>query len=173
MFALKTLTTKTFKKPSLRRALHRKGTLKNSFLNVIRKTSIHPRILSKKAIFYRGIAERTDVQTKTSPLYQYHTDGKRVFTRKEVALHNSETDGWIVISNKVYNVTTWLEFHPGGAHVLKDKLGQEATEEFLTRGHSWQARDIMQTFHIGWCFEKPRYNTLDGVADQTDDVFKV
>ena len=46
----------------------------------------------------------------------------------EIEKHNSSNDAWIVIANKVYDVTTWLDNHPGGWQVLLDFAGKDATE---------------------------------------------
>lgn len=43
------------------------------------------------------------------------TDGqlKRV-TMSEVRQHKTEDDAWMVYRGKVYNITPYIEFHPGG-----------------------------------------------------------
>jgi hypothetical protein len=44
--------------------------------------------------------------------------GKRVFTRGEVARHNTDEDLWVIINGRVYDLTVWLNFHPGGRDPL-------------------------------------------------------
>jgi cytochrome b involved in lipid metabolism len=50
---------------------------------------------------------------------------------------------------KVYNVTSYLDDHPGGAEVLLDVGGQDADEFFEDIGHSKDARDELATHVVG------------------------
>jgi len=54
------------------------------------------------------------------------------FTREEVAKHNKDTDLWIIIDGKVFDVTRFKDIHPGGSSVFfeEDIAGQDATETF-------------------------------------------
>ncbi|VDO61320.1 unnamed protein product [Schistosoma curassoni] len=51
----------------------------------------------------------------------------------EVKKHQSLKDRWIVIDNKVYDVSSWQNRHPGGRKVIGHYAGQDATyaEKFL------------------------------------------
>ncbi|KDN52180.1 peroxisomal acyl-CoA-dehydrogenase [Tilletiaria anomala UBC 951] len=55
------------------------------------------------------------------------------YTRDEVAKHNKKGDCWIIIDAQVYNVSKFVELHPGGESVFYDEdvAGQEATETFF------------------------------------------
>jgi len=46
---------------------------------------------------------------------------------KKVKKHNRREDAWMVLNNKVYDVTTYIPFHPGGAKILAG-VGRDATE---------------------------------------------
>lgn len=48
----------------------------------------------------------------------------------EVAQHKSADSCWIVLHNKVYDVTAFLDRHPGGRNILLRQGGADATSEF-------------------------------------------
>merc|ERR1739848_649719 len=67
----------------------------------------------------------------------------------EVATHNRKSSCWVIIHNKVYDITEFLVQHPGGEEVLLDVGGQEASEAFEDVGHSNDARDMLADYEIG------------------------
>lgn len=73
----------------------------------------------------------------------------KVYSLDEVSSHNSASSLWIVIDDKVYDVTKFLLEHPGGEEVILDVGGQEATEAFNDVGHSADAREMMKEYLIG------------------------
>ncbi|XP_030547733.1 cytochrome b5-like isoform X2 [Rhodamnia argentea] len=75
-------------------------------------------------------------------------DGK-VYTLSEVSEHNTTKDCWLVIEGKVYDVTKFMEDHPGGDEVLLSSTGKDATDDFEDVGHSSSARAMMDDFYIG------------------------
>ncbi|KAI2626254.1 ferredoxin reductase-like protein [Xylaria nigripes] len=71
------------------------------------------------------------------------------YTLKEVAAHNTPGDLWMVIHGNVYNVTEYLEDHPGGADVFLEAAGKDATEGYDNAGHSEDADVIMASYRVG------------------------
>ncbi|KAF3334259.1 cytochrome b5-like protein [Carex littledalei] len=73
----------------------------------------------------------------------------KVFTLGEVAKHNTSKDCWLVIGGKVYDVTKFLEDHPGGDDVLISSTAKDATDDFEDVGHSTTARSMMDEYYVG------------------------
>ncbi|KAJ4149937.1 hypothetical protein LMH87_010709 [Akanthomyces muscarius] len=71
------------------------------------------------------------------------------YDSRQVAEHKVASDAWMTINGKVYDVTKYLEDHPGGSEVLAEAAGTDATEAFDNAGHSEDAYDIMETFQVG------------------------
>lgn len=55
----------------------------------------------------------------------------KTVTRAEVAKHNTPEDAWMIVYDKVYNVTKFAPMHPGGKNILLAYAGQDATEVFF------------------------------------------
>ncbi|KAI9736528.1 MAG: hypothetical protein M1818_006039 [Claussenomyces sp. TS43310] len=70
-------------------------------------------------------------------------------TYGQVASHSSKKDLYVVIHDKVYDVTKFIDEHPGGEEVLTDVGGQDATEAFEDVGHSDEARELLSGLAIG------------------------
>uniref|UniRef100_A0A2N9IUW5 Cytochrome b5 heme-binding domain-containing protein n=1 Tax=Fagus sylvatica TaxID=28930 RepID=A0A2N9IUW5_FAGSY len=73
----------------------------------------------------------------------------KVHVFEDVAKHNKTKDCWLVISGKVYDVTPFMEDHPGGDEVLLSGTGKDATNDFEDVGHSDSAREMMEKYYIG------------------------
>uniref|UniRef100_A0AAA9SY44 Cytochrome b5 n=3 Tax=Bos TaxID=9903 RepID=A0AAA9SY44_BOVIN len=68
---------------------------------------------------------------------------------EEVAKRNSPKDIWLVIHGRVYDVSRFLDEHPGGEEVLMEQAGGDATESFEDVGHSSDAREMLKQYYIG------------------------
>jgi cytochrome b involved in lipid metabolism len=52
------------------------------------------------------------------------------YTLEQVTEHNKQDDTWVIINNKVYDVSSFVEKHPGGPDKILNVAGQEVTEKF-------------------------------------------
>merc|ERR1712070_1155502 len=56
--------------------------------------------------------------------------GGKSFTKDEVATHNSKSSCWVILHDRVLDVTDFLKDHPGGELAILTFAGKDATEEF-------------------------------------------
>ncbi|KAL3653682.1 Cytochrome b5 isoform E [Castilleja foliolosa] len=77
------------------------------------------------------------------------TSDPKVHVFEEVANHNKAKDCWLIISGKVYDVTPFMDDHPGGDEVMLSATGKDATNDFEDVGHSDSARDMLVKYYIG------------------------
>jgi len=52
------------------------------------------------------------------------------YTREEVAKHCSLNDFWCILHGKVYDLTAYIDYHPGGPETLLPYAGQDITGPF-------------------------------------------
>jgi cytochrome b involved in lipid metabolism len=73
------------------------------------------------------------------------------FQKEEIIKHNKENDCWLIIDNKVYDVTSFLEDHPGikkikfkkgGKNILLKEGGKDVSEIF----HSLHSKNVLPKF---------------------------
>jgi cytochrome b involved in lipid metabolism len=72
------------------------------------------------------------------------------YTLADVAAHNTQADCWTLVFDKVYNITTYIRNHPGGASSISKICGKDGTSIFDNKhgGSSSQAL-ILSTYKIG------------------------
>ncbi|MBW0531572.1 hypothetical protein O181_071287 [Austropuccinia psidii MF-1] len=74
----------------------------------------------------------------------------RRITRTELSQHKTKDDAWSSFHGKVYNITSYLNFHPGGPRELMRVAGKDGTELFM-KTHAWISVDSMlDTCMIGF-----------------------
>merc|ERR1719455_45888 len=56
--------------------------------------------------------------------------GGKSFTKEDVATHNSKSSCWVILNDRVLDVTEFLKDHPGGELAILTFAGKDATEEF-------------------------------------------
>jgi cytochrome b involved in lipid metabolism len=78
------------------------------------------------------------------------TNTEATYTLADVAIHNTQADCWTLVFDKVYNITTYIRNHPGGASSISKICGKDGTAIFDNKhgGSSSQAL-ILSTYKIG------------------------
>ncbi|KAH8270907.1 hypothetical protein KR018_012583 [Drosophila ironensis] len=84
------------------------------------------------------------------------TGGKVVpVTRHELGQHNRVSDAWMAIRGRVFNVTRYMDFHPGGVDELMRGVGRDATKLF-DEVHAWvNYPQLLGKCYIGPLKENP------------------
>jgi len=73
----------------------------------------------------------------------------KFITLSELRENATKQSLWVLLHGKVYNVTKFVEEHPGGDEVIMAEAGQDATEAFEDVGHSDEARGHLPGLFIG------------------------
>ena len=71
------------------------------------------------------------------------------YTYQEISKHNKDDDCWIIINNEVYNVTKFLDEHPGGKKAIMLYGGKDATEEYEMIHRPDILKKYGKEYHIG------------------------
>ena len=68
-----------------------------------------------------------------------------------MAAHRSMNDCWIIVHGKVYDVTQFIQQHPGGSRVFMDwaGTGKDSAKEFDYAMHGAVAMNKMKQYYIG------------------------
>ena len=91
-----------------------------------------------------------------------------IISLDEVALHCYPQDAWMVIYDKVYDVTEFLHEHPGGFDIMNEYIGYDASLAFRSVGHSEDAVTMLEDYLIGELPENERmYLKTGGESDDT------
>lgn len=72
------------------------------------------------------------------------------YTWEEVAQHNTESSCWVYIGNQVYDITSWLDRHPGGKEILLLTAGRDISDLFVTyHPFTDKAAAVISKYQIG------------------------
>lgn len=86
-------------------------------------------------------SEATDTETDTE---------SASYTMSEVESHDSQDDCWAVVRGEVYDLTDWVNAHPGGASAIARMCGTDGTSAFEGQHGGWeQAESTLAGFKIG------------------------
>ena len=75
--------------------------------------------------------------------------GEAVYTLDDVAQHATREDCWIAVGDGVYDVTEFMEIHPGGIGMLKMVAGKDATQHFQEMHRPEILTTIGASYRIG------------------------
>jgi cytochrome b involved in lipid metabolism len=100
------------------------------------------------------VAEAAPITSDVSPAPSGTTggtaSGQLALSAQEVSKHNSASDCWSVVNGNVYNLTSYIQRHPGGQSALKNICGKDGSTAFSNQ-HNNQGKpnNVLQGFLIG------------------------
>jgi len=72
------------------------------------------------------------------------------YSLADVTIHAADSDCWTVIDGSVYELTSWIYRHPGGAKPIIAMCGQDSTVSFTNQhGGSKAAKAALVLLKIG------------------------
>lgn len=123
-------------------------------------------ILTAGLVFYQNNKDNQVANSKNGALIeetikQLNSSGESlVLNMGEISKHNTESDCWILIEGKVYNITGYFGSHPGGNSTMSATCGKDATNAYMTKdpnatssgsrsAHSSGAISLLANYYIG------------------------
>lgn len=118
----------------------------NDNLQNIDKLTIENSISDKDKQILEGINnshKATSNQTDANLQIKY-------YTLDEIKQHNNKASCWTIINNMVYDLTNWIDSHPGGAKAILRLCGKEGTQAFIKKhGGEEKPEKVLEKFKIG------------------------
>ncbi|HEY4525797.1 MAG TPA: cytochrome b5-like heme/steroid binding domain-containing protein [Candidatus Paceibacterota bacterium] len=72
------------------------------------------------------------------------------YTLAEVATHATKSDCYTAVRGSVYDLTSWIGQHPGGAKAIEGLCGKDGTDAFVKKhGGQDKQEQTLVTFKIG------------------------
>ena len=94
------------------------------------------------------LLDQVDAASSVDPVPSAVPTAGKLLTMQEIQKHNTEEDCWIIVKDRVYDATEYLELHPGGVESITMNGGIDATEDFVAI-HSTKATKMLEKYYVG------------------------
>jgi len=100
--------------------------------------------------FIQDESQEKLTQTYEEEKTKENEENEKTYTMEEISKHNSKESCWSVIRGKVYNLTNWIDKHPGGSDKILRICGKDGTDLFVKQhGGKEKPEKILESFKIG------------------------
>lgn len=88
--------------------------------------------------------------TSPAPTSPASPPGSIKLSASEIQSHNSRSDCWSIVRGSVYNLTSYVQKHPGGASVIANICGKDGSSAFINQ-HNTQGKpnNVLSGFLLG------------------------
>lgn len=140
-------------------------------------------VLVAGLVFYQNINSQS-VNVASNTINKLTSSEKNLtLDMLEISKHNSQTDCWILISGKVYAITSYFGLHPGGNANMYATCGEDATAEYNTQdpnatsssgrpSHSSRAVSLLNDYYLGDFNQIINPETKKANADSSTTIAK-
>ena len=88
----------------------------------------------------------------------------RRIDKAELKRHNSRYDCWTSYNGKVFNISQYMDYHPGGVKVLMAVAGRDCTKQF-DKFHAWVNIETM----LAKCYVGPLMEDNDTIGEEGEE----
>ncbi len=74
---------------------------------------------------------------------------------KEIQTHNNINSCWLISNNKIYDVTTFIDKHPGSQKAILSKCGTDVTKDYNFHSYNTKKK-IWKQYHIGYLYNNKK-----------------
>jgi len=108
--------------------------------------SLFVAVLAGGFFFFGNISTASVPQATSTPI----TGQPGTYTAAQIAAHDTAGSCWSSINGNVYDLTSWINQHPGGEGAILSICGKDGTSAFEDQhGNQSRPNDILATFKIG------------------------
>jgi cytochrome b involved in lipid metabolism/uncharacterized membrane protein len=94
----------------------------------------------------------------------------KTYTSAQIASHNSGSSCWGVVNKNVYDLTSYVSSHPGGASAINALCGKDATSAFTGQhGGESSPTNVLASFKLGTLSGANTLPTAVGEEEEDDD----
>ncbi|KAL4912807.1 hypothetical protein BDW62DRAFT_10384 [Aspergillus aurantiobrunneus] len=96
-----------------------------------------------------------------------------ILTPAEVESHNSAESCYVTLGSKVYDITSFVEDHPGGGDLILEYAGKDVTEilrDPVSHDHSESAYEILEENLVGFIGIKSKSESANGSLANGDQT---
>jgi cytochrome b involved in lipid metabolism len=117
------------------------------------QTSTQPQVAinqKKSRAINQKESQAINQEVSATSTKDYKEDQGKSYTMEEVSKHNSKESCWSVIRGEVYDLTSWVNKHPGGPDRILRICGKDGTDLFIKQhGEAERPENILRNFKIG------------------------